>query len=74
MENQLERTIKVLRTYADANIYLINLKCFVIKKGIDHQFTIPRTLQQNCVAERKNKPLLDMVRSMIAQANVSISY
>ena len=36
--------------------------------------SIPGTLQQHGVAERKNRTLLDMVRSMIAQANLPISY
>ncbi|KAF7811806.1 uncharacterized protein G2W53_032782 [Senna tora] len=36
--------------------------------------TIPGTPQQNGVAERRNITLLDMVRSMMAQANLPISY
>ena len=32
------------------------------------------TPQQNGVAERRNRTLLDMVRSMMAQANLSISF
>jgi len=35
---------------------------------------IPRTPQQNNVAERKNGTLLDMVRSMMAYANLPISF
>ena len=44
------------------------------EKGIKHQLSKPRIPQQNRVAERKNRTLLDMVRSMIAQANFPISY
>ncbi|KAF7814540.1 zf-CCHC domain-containing protein/rve domain-containing protein/RVT_2 domain-containing protein/gag_pre-integrs domain-containing protein/UBN2_2 domain-containing protein [Senna tora] len=36
--------------------------------------TIPGTPQQNGVAERRNRTLLDMIRSMMAQANLPISY
>ncbi|KAF7802050.1 hypothetical protein G2W53_041161 [Senna tora] len=44
------------------------------KKGIIRQLTIPGTPQQNGVAERRNRTLLDMIRSMMAQANLPISY
>ena len=44
------------------------------EKGIVRQLTIPRTPQQNGVAERRNRTLLEMIRSMMAQANLPISY
>ena len=44
------------------------------EKGIRRQLTIPGTLQQNGVAERRNCTLLEMVRSMMAQANLPISF
>ena len=44
------------------------------EKGIVRQLTIARTLQQNGVAERRNRTFLEMVRSMMAQANLPISY
>jgi hypothetical protein len=56
------------------NIYLNNLKIFVMKKGIARQLTIPYTPQQNGVAERMNRTLFDMVRSMMAQANLPILF
>ena len=44
------------------------------EKRIIRKLTISGTLQQNEVAERRNRTLLDMVRSMMAQANLPISY
>ena len=44
------------------------------EKGIRRQLTIPGTSQQNGVAERRNRTLLKMVRSMMAQANHPISF
>ena len=38
------------------------------------QLTIPYAPQQNGVVKRRNKTLFDMVRSMIAQANLPISF
>jgi len=56
------------------NTCLNNLKNFCDEKGIARQLTIPYTPQQNGVAERRNRTLFDMVRSMMAQANLPISF
>ena len=46
--------------------YLFDLfKIYCDDKGIARQLTIPSTPQQNGVAERRNRTLLDMVRSMM---------
>uniref|UniRef100_A0A2N9HFT4 Integrase catalytic domain-containing protein n=1 Tax=Fagus sylvatica TaxID=28930 RepID=A0A2N9HFT4_FAGSY len=42
--------------------------------GKAYNLTISNTPQQNGVAERRNRTLLDMVRSMMAQANLPISF
>ncbi|XP_075669835.1 uncharacterized protein LOC142639561 [Castanea sativa] len=44
------------------------------EKGIRRQLTIPDTPQQNGVAKRRNRTLLEIVRSMMAQANLPISF
>ena len=44
------------------------------EKEIIRQLTIPGTPQQNGVAERRNRTFLDMVRSMMVQGNLPISY
>ena len=49
-------------------------KEFCEEKGIQRQLTIPRTPQQNGVAERRNHTLLDMVRLMMAHASLPISF
>ena len=36
--------------------------------------TAPRTPQQNCVVERRNRTLLDMVRSMMSYSTLPISF
>lgn len=43
-------------------------------KGIPRQLIMPKTPQQSGIAERRNRTLLDMVRSIMAQANLPIQY
>ena len=66
VENQLNTKIKSLWTDRGRE-YLSDLfKEYCVEKGISRQLTIPYMLQQNGMAERRNKTLLDMVRSMMA--------
>ncbi|KAH9618858.1 hypothetical protein KSS87_009464, partial [Heliosperma pusillum] len=74
VENQLERKVKTLRTDRGREYLSDMFEGFCGEKGIRRQLTIPYTPQQNGVAERRNRTLLDMVRSMMAQANLPISY
>jgi transposase InsO family protein len=43
-------------------------------KGIKHEFSSKYTQEQNGIVERKNRTLIDMARSMLAEYNVSDSY
>ena len=40
---------------------------FYKEKGIDHNFSAPRTPQQNGVVERKNRTLIEAARAMLAE-------
>ena len=46
---------------------------FLEKHGIRAQYTMPGTPQQNGVAERRNRTLLDMVRNMLSYSSLPIS-
>ena len=74
VENQLNVKIKTLRTDRGSEYLFDQFKIFCDEKGIARQLTIPYTPQQNGVAERRNRTLLDMVRSMMARANLPISF
>ena len=74
VENQLNLRIKVLRTNHGRDYLSDQFKDLCDEKGIVRQLTISYTPQQNGVAERRNKTLLEMVRSMMAQANLPISF
>ena len=74
VENQLNTKIKSLQTDRGRE-YLSDLfKAYCDEKGIVGQLTIPYMPQQNGVVEIRNITLLDMVRSMMAQAKLPISF
>ena len=74
VENQLNTKIKSLRTNRDCE-YLSDLfKEYCDENSIVRQLTIPYTLQQNGVVERRNRILLDMVRPMMAQIKLPIIF
>ncbi|WVZ54196.1 hypothetical protein U9M48_005033, partial [Paspalum notatum var. saurae] len=60
VENQLNKTIKVLRTDRGGEYTSEILNDFCKEHGIIHQYTMPYTPQQNSVAERRNRTLMDM--------------
>ncbi|GJV47847.1 zinc finger, CCHC-type containing protein [Tanacetum coccineum] len=74
VENQLGKTIKSLRSDRGGEYisqeFLDHLKDHRI---ISHR-TPPYTLQHNGVSERRNKTLLDMVRSMMSQTTLPKSF
>ncbi|KAD6454719.1 hypothetical protein E3N88_09425 [Mikania micrantha] len=80
VENQLDRKIKVVRSdrggeyygrHTDVGQSPSSFYEFCKSHGIVNQYTMPGTLQQNGVAERRNRTLMDMVRSMLANCNLS---
>ncbi|GJV22751.1 putative ribonuclease H-like domain-containing protein [Tanacetum coccineum] len=47
---------------------------FCAKKGIKREFSVARTLQQNGVAERKNRTLIEAARTMLADSLLPIPF
>ena len=72
VENKLERF--TLRTDREREYLSEQFKELCSEKCIIRQLTMPFTPQQNGVAERRNRTLMDMVRSMMAQASLPISF
>ncbi len=62
--------IKVLRTDNGGEYVSNKFKSYLEEHGIVHQTTIAYTPQQNGVAERMNRTLIDLVRSMLHDANL----
>nr|GEW72519.1 hypothetical protein [Tanacetum cinerariifolium] len=69
VENQLNKKVKAIR--CDNGIEFKNEHMIELcgSKGIKRNYSNPRTLQQNGVAERKNKTLIEAARTMLADSN-----
>ncbi|MCO5597368.1 hypothetical protein L7F22_051444 [Adiantum nelumboides] len=65
VENETGCKVQTLRTDRGGEYMSGAFKDFLGKKGIKHQCTMPYTPQQNGVAERKNRSLMEMARCML---------
>ena len=65
VEKQLGKVIKTLRSDRGGEYLSGEFEDFLKEEGIVSQLTTLSTPQQNGVAERRNRTLLDMVRSML---------
>ncbi|MCO5581796.1 hypothetical protein L7F22_035685 [Adiantum nelumboides] len=65
VENKTGCKVQTLRTDRGGEYMSGAFKDFLGKKGIKHQCTMPYPPQQNGVAERKNRSLMEMARCML---------
>ncbi|XP_078151434.1 uncharacterized protein LOC144546757 [Carex rostrata] len=74
VENQLNKSIKTLRSDRGGEYLSFEFKEYLKECGIVSQLTPPGTPQWNGVSERRNRTLLDMVRSMMSEATLPKSF
>ncbi|GKB30530.1 retrotransposon protein, putative, ty1-copia subclass [Tanacetum coccineum] len=74
VENQLGKTIKSLRSDHGGEYMSQEFLDHLKDHGIITHHTYPYTPQHNGVSERRNKTLLDMVRSMMSQTTLPKSF
>ena len=74
VENELGKTIKILRSDRGGEYMDLRFRDYLIENGIQSQLSAPSTPQQNGVSERRNWTLLDMVRSMMSFSQMSDSF
>ncbi|GJY33849.1 putative ribonuclease H-like domain-containing protein, partial [Tanacetum coccineum] len=74
LKNQLNHQVKIIT--CDHGIefknYTMNELC--AKKGIKREFSVARTPQQNGVAKRKNRTLIEAARTMLADSLLPIPF
>lgn len=73
-EKQSIRKLKTLRTDNGGEYTSNKFEKYLKDEGIRHETTVPKTPEQNGVAERLNRTLVESARSMLLDANLSKSY
>nr|GFB50329.1 hypothetical protein [Tanacetum cinerariifolium] len=64
-----DETVSVLKTF------IVGLENLVLRlKGIKTEFSVPRTPQQNGIAERKNRTLIEAARTLLADSLLPIPF
>ncbi|GKA02631.1 putative ribonuclease H-like domain-containing protein [Tanacetum coccineum] len=66
IENQINNRVKMIRYDNRTEFKNTEMNQFCHMKRIKREFSVSRTPQQNGVAERKNKTLIEEVRTMLA--------
>ena len=72
MENESGNKIKRIRTDNGGECVNNRFKSFCEHHGIKREMTIRYTPQQNGIAERKNRTLVEMARCMLQSKNLPL--
>ncbi|KAJ0520490.1 putative RNA-directed DNA polymerase [Helianthus annuus] len=70
VQTQFHKNIQVFRSDNGGEFVNSEMKYFFQNKGIIHQTTCPHTPEQNGVAERKNRILLEITRALLIESRV----
>lgn len=73
-ENQSNHTWKRLRSDNGGEFVNSELEQWLTSQGIIHETTAPYSPEQNGVAERANRTIMERVRAMLYARNVSLSF
>ena len=74
VENQLGKQIKAIRSDCGGEYLLGDFKDYLTQNGIVSQLTARGTPQQNGVVERRNRTLLEMVKSIMSYSTFPVSF
>uniref|UniRef100_A0A2N9EYJ2 Integrase catalytic domain-containing protein n=1 Tax=Fagus sylvatica TaxID=28930 RepID=A0A2N9EYJ2_FAGSY len=74
VEKWTDNKLKSINSDRGGEYFSNDFERYCIENGIVHFCTPPYTPEANGIAERRNRTLLDMVRSMMARANLPTSF
>nr|GEU94269.1 hypothetical protein [Tanacetum cinerariifolium] len=74
IENQINHKVKIIRSDNGTEFKNHDLNQFCGMKGIKREFSVARTPQQNEVAERKNRTLIEAARTMLSDSLLPIPF
>ena len=70
VEKSTGHKLKIFRTDNGGEFTSTEFESYLKEEGIKHEYTIPKTPQQNGVSERMNRTLVEAVRSMLVDAKL----
>ena len=74
VKNQFKQSVQLFRTDCGDEFTSTELNTFCADNGIIHQLSFPHTPQQNSVAERKHRHLIQCALALLSQSNLLIFY
>nr|GEW48843.1 ribonuclease H-like domain-containing protein [Tanacetum cinerariifolium] len=74
LKNLLSLTVKVIRCDNGTEFKNSDLNQLCRLKGIKREFSVPRTLQQNGIAARKKRTLIEVARTLLADSLLPILF
>ncbi|GJS76065.1 putative ribonuclease H-like domain-containing protein [Tanacetum coccineum] len=74
IENLVDHKVKVIRCDNGTEFKNKEMNQFCEMKGILRQFSVARTPQQNRVAERRNRTLIEAARTMLADSKLPTTF
>ncbi|GKA48217.1 putative ribonuclease H-like domain-containing protein, partial [Tanacetum coccineum] len=74
IENLVDKKVKIIRCDNGTEFKNKVMSEFYEKKGIKREFSIARTPQQNGVAERRNRTLIEAARTMLADSKLPTTF
>lgn len=73
-KTQFNKIAKCIRSDRGREYVNADLQNYLTNLGVKIQYTVPYTPQQNGVAERKNRSLMEMARCMLLDSNLEKKY
>nr|GEV41526.1 hypothetical protein [Tanacetum cinerariifolium] len=74
IENLKDLKVKIIRCDNGGEFRNKEMNDFCSQKGIKREFSNARTLQQNVVAKRRNRTLIEASRTMLADAKLPVTF
>nr|GEY56491.1 putative ribonuclease H-like domain-containing protein [Tanacetum cinerariifolium] len=74
IENLVEKKIKIIRCDNGTKFKNRVMNEFCEEKGIKREFSVAKTPQQNRVAERRNRTLIEAARTMLANSKLPTTF
>ena len=74
VEKSTDKKLKSLRSDNGGEYISTEFEDYLKKEGIAHQSSVPKTPEQNGVAERKNRTIVEAIRSLLSDSNLPKSF